>query len=130
MDAKFSQAGFTVDIATPGGVAPTIDQRSMDPKLTGEAHAEHFKDYLASNAARVSKPATLKDVDVSRYAAIAIPGGHGPVEDRYKDADMGRLLVAANRTAKVIAPVCHGQAALLAAKDENHRRSRLGSHPP
>ena len=31
---------------------------------------------------------------------------------------MGRLLVEADRAGKIIAPVCHGQAALLAAKDE------------
>ena len=31
---------------------------------------------------------------------------------------MGRVLVDAERARKIIAPVCHGQAALLAAKDE------------
>ncbi len=32
---------------------------------------------------------------------------------------MGRILAEADRAGKIIAPVCHGQAALLAAKDEN-----------
>lgn len=117
MDEKFRKAGFTVDLATPGGVAPTIDKLSMDPKFSSPEHVKHFQSYLASNAARISKPIALKNVDISRYAAVAIPGGHGPVEDLYKDADMGRILVAANRANKIIAPVCHGQAALLAAKD-------------
>ncbi|HEU4689511.1 MAG TPA: hypothetical protein VFS23_14155, partial [Vicinamibacterales bacterium] len=35
-----------------------------------------------------------------------------------KDLDMGRILVEAQRAQKIIAPVCHGQAALLAAQDE------------
>ena len=50
---------------------------------------------------------------------IAIPGGHGPVVDLYKDSEMGRILVEAQRDEKIIAPVCHGQAALLAARDEH-----------
>jgi putative intracellular protease/amidase len=49
---------------------------------------------------------------------VAIPGGHGPVEDLFNDPDMGRVLVDAERARKIIAPVCHGQAALLAAKDD------------
>ena len=32
---------------------------------------------------------------------------------------MGRILVEAQREKKIIAPVCHGPAALLAAKDED-----------
>ncbi|WP_431263065.1 type 1 glutamine amidotransferase domain-containing protein [Roseateles chitinivorans] len=121
MDEKFRKEGYQVDIATPGGVAPTIDQRSLDATLVGEEPVKHFKHYLADNAARVAHPLALKDVGASRYDAVVIPGGHGPVEDLYKDADMGRLLVEADRTAKIIAPVCHGQAALLAAKDAQGR---------
>jgi putative intracellular protease/amidase len=36
----------------------------------------------------------------------------------YKDADMGRILVEADHAGQNIAPVCHGQAALLAAKTD------------
>ncbi|MER8550743.1 type 1 glutamine amidotransferase domain-containing protein [Mesorhizobium sp. M0976] len=119
LDEKFIKAGFHVDIATPGGVTPTMDARSMDPAVVGQDHVDHFRSYLNNNADRVEAPLILGDVDVSRYDAIVIPGGHGPVEDLYKDPDMGRILVEANRASKIIAPVCHGQAALLAAKDEN-----------
>ena len=61
----------------------------------------------------------LPEVDTSKYDAIVVPGGHGPVEDLYKDRDMGRVLIEADRASKVIAAVCHGPAALLAARDEN-----------
>lgn len=121
LDEKFRQAGLQVDIATPGGVAPTIDKRSLEPKFSSEEHVKHFQSYLSANKARMAHPIALKSVDVARYAAIAIPGGHGPVEDLYKDADMGRVLTAADRAAKIIAPVCHGQAALLAAKSADGR---------
>jgi putative intracellular protease/amidase len=118
MDEKFVKAGCTVDIATPGGVVPTVDPHSMNPAVVGQANVDHFQAYLDGIAGRLGKPLTLAEIDTSRYDAIVIPGGHGPVEDLYKDADMGRILVEADRMAKIIAPVCHGQAALLAAKDD------------
>jgi putative intracellular protease/amidase len=117
MDEKFLSAGAKVDIATPGGAIPTIDPHSMNPAVVGQENAAYFERYLASVAPRLAAPLVLADVRASDYDAIVIPGGHGPVEDLYKDADMGRLLAEADRASKIIAPVCHGQAALLASKD-------------
>ena len=118
MHETFVRAGCDVDVATPGGVAPTIDPHSLNPKVVGADQAKHFRAYLDSVATVLAKPLTLAGVDVSGYDVVAIPGGHGPVEDLFKDPDMGRILVDAERTRKIIAPVCHGQAALLAAKDD------------
>lgn len=118
MDEMFVAAGATVDIATPGGVAPTIDPHSMNPAVVGQENVDHFRRYLDSIADRLAKPLVLADLKAADYDAIVIPGGHGPVEDLYKDPDMGRILADADRMDKIIAPVCHGQAALLAAKDE------------
>ncbi len=119
IDETLIKAGFKVDLASPGGVAPTMDKRSLDPKTVGEEVAGRMRSYLANNSARIEAPLVLADVDVSRYDAVVVPGGHGPVEDLYKDPDMGRVLVEANRDTKIIAAVCHGPAALLAAKDES-----------
>jgi putative intracellular protease/amidase len=119
MDEAFVKAGFQVDIASPGGVVPTMDKRSLDPGMVGQEVAERMRSYLARNSARVENPLVLAEVDVSRYVAVVVPGGHGPVEDLYKDRDMGRVLVKANQEAKIIAAVCHGPAALLAARDDN-----------
>jgi putative intracellular protease/amidase len=77
MDETLIKAGFHVDIATPGGVAPTIDARSLNPKIVGLEHADRFRKYLAGNALRVEKPLVLAAVDARRYDAIVIPGGHG-----------------------------------------------------
>lgn len=117
MDEKFVAEGHDVEIATPNGTRPTIDPHSMSVDVIGEENREHFTAYLASIDDRLARPLVLADVDTSRYDAVVIPGGHGPVEDLYKDADMGRVLVEADRDGIIIAPVCHGQAALLAAKD-------------
>lgn len=119
IDEKLIEAGFQVDLASPGGVAPTMDKKSVDPAVVGEELAERMRSYLAGNAERNQKPLVLSEIDVSRYDAIVVPGGHGPVEDLYKDLDMGRVLVEADRENKVIAAVCHGPAALLAARKEN-----------
>ncbi|MET0272433.1 MAG: type 1 glutamine amidotransferase domain-containing protein [Phenylobacterium sp.] len=118
MDEAFVAAGCVVDIATPGGVRPTIDPHSMNPAVVGQAQVDHFRAYLDRIAPRLAHPLVLAAVAAGDYDAIVIPGGHGPVEDLYKDPDMGRILVAADHDGTIIAPVCHGQAALLAAKDD------------
>lgn len=118
MHERFVRAGCDVDVATPGGVAPTIDPHSLNPKVVGADQAKHFRAYLDSVATVLAKPLTLAGVEMSGYDVVAIPGGHGPVEDLFKDPDMRRVLVDAERARKIIAPVCHGQAALLAAKDD------------
>jgi len=121
LDEALVKAGFQVDIATPGGVAPTIDARSLDPEIAGQDGTAHFRNYLARNAARLQRPLVLAEVDLSAFDAVVIPGGHGPVEDLWKDADMGRILVGADAARMLIASVCHGPAALLAASEENGR---------
>lgn len=109
-------AGHTVHIATPGGVKPTVDQVSLAPESAGgQERADGFRKYLATIDAELSAPLVLADVDISAYDAVVMPGGHGPMADLYKDADLGRLLVAANSAGKVIAPFCHGPAGLLSA---------------
>jgi Putative intracellular protease/amidase len=119
LDEAFVRAGFKVDLASPAGIVPTMDKRSLDPDIVGEQIAERMRAYLDGNATRIKKPLVLAEIDISKYDAIVVPGGHGPVEDLYKDPDMGRVLTEADRASKVIAAVCHGPAALLAARDEN-----------
>src|SRR5687767_10559283 len=70
MDETFVAAGFNVDIATPNGVAPTMDPRSLDPTVVGQRHVDHFRNYLNKVADRIKEPVVLREVDVSRYDAI------------------------------------------------------------
>jgi putative intracellular protease/amidase len=109
-------AGHTVHIATPGGRKPTVDQVSMAAESTGgEERAKGFRDYLDSIDGELSQPLALDGVDPTAYDAVVMPGGHGPMADLYKDPDLGRLLAAADRDGKIIAPFCHGPAGLLSA---------------
>lgn len=121
IDKAFRDAGFQVDLATPGGAAPTIDALSLQANIVGEETAEFYRRYLATNGARLHNPLELVSVDARQYDAIVVPGGHGPVEDLYRDADMGRVLVEANQAGKLIGSVCHGPAALLAAYEADGR---------
>ena len=109
-------AGHTVRIATPGGAKPTVDQVSLAPESAGgKERADSFREYLAGIDAELSAPLVLADADIADYDAVVMPGGHGPMTDLYKDADLGRLLVAADSGGKIIAPFCHGPAGLLSA---------------
>ena len=110
-------AGHHVTISTPGGVTPTVDAGSLDPSQTGgEPHARELAEYLDSIAVDLAAAVPIADVDAAEFAAIVLPGGHGPMTDLAFDANVGRVLVAANDASAIIAPFCHGPAALLSAK--------------
>ncbi|MDX3849146.1 type 1 glutamine amidotransferase domain-containing protein [Streptomyces sp. AK02-01A] len=109
-------AGAQVDIATPGGVRPTVDPISLDGRGgVEEADAKRFRAYLDSIADALAEPLVLADVSAADYDAVYIPGGHGPMADLARDADLGRLLDETDRDGRVIAALCHGPAALLSA---------------
>ncbi|MFD7445990.1 type 1 glutamine amidotransferase domain-containing protein [Streptomyces sp. NPDC059909] len=114
------EAGVEVDIATPGGVRPTVDPISLDERGgVEEAAAEEFRAYLDSIADELAVPLALTDVTAADYDAVHLPGGHGPMEDLARDADLGRLLTDADRNGKIVAALFHGPAGLLSARGED-----------
>jgi putative intracellular protease/amidase len=134
-------AGHDVDIATPGGVRPTVDPGS----LSGDSAP--LTDYLASIDELLANPRALADVADGEYDAIALPGGHGPMVDLAVDTDLGRLLVDAVDRDAVVGVLCHGPAGLLSAvradgsfafagrrlavfTDEEERQGGLGDRSP
>ncbi|MFG2872716.1 type 1 glutamine amidotransferase domain-containing protein [Streptomyces sp. NPDC048338] len=122
----FTAAGHEVVVATPGGVEPTVDQGSLAPEFNGGPEgAEKVASALASLSA-LRHPVRLEDVRIDDYDAVFYPGGHGPMEDLAVNADSGRLLVAALKSGKPLAVVCHGPAALLAAVDEGGTNAFAG----
>ncbi|MGW4929779.1 type 1 glutamine amidotransferase domain-containing protein [Agromyces sp. NPDC004153] len=109
-------AGHRITIATPGGVTPTVDAVSLDAAAVGSAEtARELEAYLASIADGLTAAVPVADVDPADYAAVVLPGGHGPMADLASDPAVGRVLVAANDAGTIIAPFCHGPAALLSA---------------
>ena len=109
-------AGHRVTIATPGGVTPTVDAVSLDADVVGSAETvAELESYLASIADELVAAVPVADVDSADFAAVVLPGGHGPMADLAVDPAVGRVLVAANDAGTIIAPFCHGPAALLSA---------------
>src|SRR4029079_2322877 len=109
-------AGHEVAVATPGGVVPTADAGSLAAEY-GDG-SETMGDAVAAIAG-LDAPLTLADVSVDDFDAVFYPGGHGPMEDLAVDADSGRLLTDTLDSGKPLAVVCHGPAALLAARAED-----------
>ncbi|MFJ9442231.1 type 1 glutamine amidotransferase domain-containing protein [Kitasatospora sp. NPDC101235] len=106
----FAEAGHRVTVATPGGVVPVADRAS----LTDPAMAEEL-----AKIAEFRQPLVLAEVDPADYDVVFYPGGHGPMEDLAVDADSGRLLTRALASGRPLGVVCHGPAALLAARTED-----------
>ena len=114
----FAQAGYEVDFASPGGVLQPLDAHSADPAIAGEG-CERYVQYAQDALQKFGPLLPLNDVRMADYAAIVLPGGHGPVVDLYQDAELGRLLREADASGTVIGAVCHGPAGLLSATDDD-----------
>lgn len=114
---EFVEARYSVDIASPRGVKPTADPKSLEAAVVGAEKALAFSYYITALYKELNHPLELSKINMEDYDAVVIPGGHGPVEDLYKDKDMGRLLFAADKSQKIIGAVCHGQGAFLSAVD-------------
>ncbi|MBP2476971.1 putative intracellular protease/amidase [Crossiella equi] len=105
---EFVAAGHHVDIATPGGVAPTADKGSLEG-------ADELVAYLGSLGEALTKPLDLASVSPADYDGVYLPGGHGPMADLAHDKDLGALLVQADSRGAAVGALCHGLAGLLAA---------------
>lgn len=115
---ELTNAGNVIAIATPGGRVPTVDPGSLSAATVGDqATVDELVAYLRQIAPELAHPLALAAVDAADYDAIVLPGGHGPMADLAFDADLGRILRAADAAGTVIAPFCHGPAGLLSAVD-------------
>jgi putative intracellular protease/amidase len=112
----FRDAGVDVTIATPDGVRPTVDDRSLNPDVVGsEDEAAALRSELDDIDDQLAAPVPLADVSPGDYDGVFIPGGHGPMEDLAVSSDLGRLLVTMLDDGQIVAAVCHGPAAFLSA---------------
>lgn len=84
------EAGVDVDIATPGGVSPTVDSLSLDERGgLAPADAEEFRTYLGGLGDDLAHPLPLAEVPSDDYDALCIPGGHAPMVDLAVDKELG-----------------------------------------
>ncbi|OUJ72725.1 type 1 glutamine amidotransferase domain-containing protein [Hymenobacter crusticola] len=109
---EFIAQGYTVDFATlKGGTPPADGYDASDPLQ---------KEFLDGKGfARLNNSQKLSEVDASRYDAVFIPGGLGPMVDLAQDPLVKKTVVEVYERGQVLGAVCHGPVALLHAKLSN-----------
>jgi putative intracellular protease/amidase len=117
----FSEAGFDITIATPGGVRPTPDQAGFTPEMNGGSAdaGQALRDYIESISTELDATVALEGIHPADYQLVFIPGGHGPMEDLAVSRSFGAQLMQFLRSSTPIAAVCHGPAALLCAREDD-----------
>jgi len=115
----FRARGVAVQIATPGGVRPTVDEASLTPEKNrgDQQKSADLRRYIDSVAAELAQPMSLEDAQqrMPDYDAVYIPGGHAPMEDLPGCAPLGRIITELHDSGRIVAAVCHGPAGLLSA---------------
>lgn len=115
----FREAGWDITVATPGGVTPAVDDASLGVMGGTPSQREQTKAYLTSIGEELDRPLRLEDVDEADYDLVFYPGGHGPMEDLAHDPASGLLIARRMAAGAPIAFLCHGPAAVFAAKAED-----------
>lgn len=128
-------AGHSVEFVSPNGEACVIDKASYKLSNWGLSksrmeHAKHFFETKLQDLG-ISTPSKLSDLladelQLSRYDALFIPGGHAPMTDvlhqnwldgNQYNHETGELLLHFHSHNKTTSAICHGSAALGAAPE-------------
>lgn len=118
----FTEAGYTVDIATLEGGDLFFDSFS-DPEDESKYAAFDFislgfkKD--PAKMALTKNTRKLSQINPSEYKAIFVCGGQGPMYTFYKNPEIENFFVNFYLTGKPTAAICHGTVILLSAKLPN-----------
>src|SRR5262245_34344804 len=126
----FKKAGYAVDFATLGGIAPTVDASSLDPdfmkwvrpsytQIDDAAAAATYRAAIeqAEGLRSPKDVARLTEDHIDSYDGIYIVGGHGCMEDMRASPAMTKFLLAVLARDKPLASVCHGPTAFLSPRD-------------
>lgn len=113
------KAGFDTVIATPSGKSVKIEEWAM-PEADSPA-MQLLEEYRPSfeNPKNLADLMDGKKINQIDPAAIFIPGGHGAMLRLPKDENLSHLLHWAFIRDLHIMVICHGPAALLAARKED-----------
>ncbi|ORA85401.1 type 1 glutamine amidotransferase domain-containing protein [Mycobacterium malmoense] len=111
----FTEAGWDITVATPGGKPPTLDQLSLGISGGMPWTRRKVERYLDRIQDVLDHPVSLDAVDPDDFDLIFYPGGHGPMEDLAYDKTSGALLTHRLASGRPLALLCHAPAAVLAA---------------
>jgi putative intracellular protease/amidase len=100
--------GYQVDIGSPLGGKPTVDEASIlpeyDPKGTYKALYE---------SGRAENTRKLADINPNDYDVVLIVGGHGAMYDLARNEDLHRIINTIYDNGGIVAAECHGPAPLI-----------------
>src|SRR6056297_2154335 len=112
-----SDTDADVDVATPSGNKPVVDDRSIDPETVGEETAEWVKE-VHRNDQRLQNPKPIATADADMYDAVVFPGGHGTNWDVNQDKHARALLrEAVEGDDQKALVVCHAVGLLAFTRD-------------
>jgi putative intracellular protease/amidase len=114
--SELTGSGHQVVVASPRGVVPHVDVMSLRPSMAGSVEIAAELEEILRSAEELRRPIEIADARLEDYDAVYYPGGHGPMEDLWQDADSGRLLSAALASGKPLAIVCHAPVAMMATR--------------
>lgn len=110
-----SEQGVQIDIASIAGGSIPIDPRSLsDDTAKNPASVNRFQND-ASAMEKIKNTPSVANIDLSKYDAVFLPGGHGTMFDLPVSKELATLISQAYQQNKVVAAVCHGPAGLVAA---------------
>jgi len=110
----FDKAGFQFDFATPDGAPLALEEWTF-PMAVG--YEDKLHEVRNKFKGQLEAPLKYEDIDegLDSYAAIFLPGGHGPIIDMHTYESLGKLLRSANAKAITTITLCHGPSALRSA---------------
>ncbi|MGM0898514.1 MAG: type 1 glutamine amidotransferase domain-containing protein [Bacillota bacterium] len=104
-------AGHQLDLASPQGGKPTIDQASLIEEYDPEGkYKKMYESGLADNTKKLS------DVNPEEYDAVFIVGGHGAMYDLAESETLHKIINDVYDNGNIVSAVCHGPAPLIWTK--------------
>lgn len=107
-------AGHQVEIASPLGGKPAIDQASISKEYDPEGK---YKEMYESGIADNTK--ILSEINPEEYDAVFIVGGHGAMYDLAQNETLHDIINTVYDNGNIVSAVCHGPAPLIWTKRPN-----------
>ncbi len=116
---EFTEAGYHVTIASPGGGKVELDQLS-DPRDPSKWSSEDLISMGFLNTPELADllagTPKLADEDLDGYDALVVAGGLSPMFTFRDNEDLHRAIVDFYQAEKLVAVYCHGVSALIDAQ--------------
>jgi putative intracellular protease/amidase len=119
------RSGHGVTFATERGARPAADPRLLSGvvfgKLGAEPEPKAFYAELTTDAAFTS-PTRWSELDVGRFDALVLPGGHAPGMRQYLGSEeLQRVVQAFWALNRPVGAICHGVLVLARCRDGDGR---------